>query len=70
MKKLGVPYEPEVVSEADKLAEKQAIEIAEDLRSQGVEGNRLEQKQIVALIAYLQSLGQKAKKKESSGGEQ
>ncbi len=59
MKMLGVPYEDDVVANADKVAEEQAKLIAEELRSQGVKDEHLEQKEIVALIAYLQSLGQK-----------
>lgn len=62
MKSLGVPYSDEVVASADLIAEKQAKVIADELRAQGVEADQLERKEIVALIAYLQSLGQKMKK--------
>jgi len=64
MKTLGVPYSSEVVAGADILAEKEAKVIAGELRSQGVEDPQLERKEIVALIGYLQALGQKAKKEE------
>ncbi len=60
MKYLGVPYEDEVIANADIHAQKQAKEIAEDLEKNGAPKG-LEKKQIVALIAYLQSLGQKGK---------
>ncbi|HWU45082.1 MAG TPA: cytochrome-c oxidase, cbb3-type subunit II, partial [Bdellovibrio sp.] len=60
MKNLGVPYEGDIVANADIHAQKQALEIAQDLEKNG--GPRgLEKKEIIALIAYLQSLGQKGK---------
>lgn len=60
LKRLGVPYSNEEVAQADIDAQKEAIEIAKDLAANGApEG--LKDKQIVALIAYLQSLGQKSK---------
>ena len=58
LKMLGVPYTDKQVSEADRWAENQAEKIAEGLKAEGVKGD-LKDKQIVALIAYLQSLGQK-----------
>lgn len=61
MKQLGVPYEQDVIANADIYAQKQAQEIAADLESNGAPKG-LEKKEIVALIAYLQSLGQKGKK--------
>lgn len=60
MKQLGVPYEDETVANADIVAQKQAQVIAEDLEKNGGPKG-LEKKEIVALIAYLQSLGQKGK---------
>ncbi|MCB0369448.1 MAG: cytochrome-c oxidase, cbb3-type subunit II, partial [Bdellovibrionales bacterium] len=63
MKVLGVPYDDNTLANADVMAEKQAKEIAEGLKSQGVTQQGLERKEIVALIAYLQCLGQKAKNK-------
>ena len=59
MKSLGVPYDDATVAEADKIAEMQAIEIANGLEEAGVQAQNLEQLEIVALISYLQSLGQK-----------
>lgn len=67
MKMLGVPYDSEVVANADIHAQKQALQIAQDLEAQGAPKS-LEKKEIVALIAYLQGLGQKAKKTSVAGG--
>lgn len=61
MKSLGVPYDDDTVANADIKAQKEAIVIAEDLKANGVNIPKLEKKQIVALIAYLQALGQKGK---------
>jgi cytochrome c oxidase cbb3-type subunit I/II len=62
MKFLGVPYTEEEVGDADKLAEEQAQLIAHGLQEQGAKTPQLAQKEIVALIAYLQSLGKKTTK--------
>ncbi|WP_409478832.1 cytochrome-c oxidase, cbb3-type subunit I [Pseudobdellovibrio sp. HCB154] len=59
MKDLGVPYDQDTIANADIVAQKQAKVIAEELEKQGAPKG-LEKKQIVALIAYLQALGQKA----------
>lgn len=61
MKMLGVPYDDDTVANADINAQKEAMIIAEDLKANGVNIPKLEKKQIVALIAYLQALGQKGK---------
>jgi len=61
MKFLGVPYDDNTVATGDMMAEVQAKEIAAGLEKDGAPAG-LERKEIVALIAYLQSLGQKAKK--------
>jgi cytochrome c oxidase cbb3-type subunit I/II len=58
MKQLGVPYDENTLANADEMARKQAAEIAGDLEKSGAPKG-LEDKQVVALIAYLQSLGQK-----------
>ncbi len=58
LKQLGVPYSDDEVGNADKHAEEQAKEIAAFLEEKGAPKG-LENKQIVALIAYLQALGQK-----------
>jgi len=60
MKNLGVPYDSETVANADIVAQKEAKVIAEELEKNGVPAG-LEKKQIVALIAYIQALGQKGK---------
>ncbi|MCB0406794.1 MAG: cytochrome-c oxidase, cbb3-type subunit I [Bdellovibrionales bacterium] len=64
MQMLGVPYSNETVADADKIAEEQAKTLATALSEEikasgGAIPQNLEQMQIVALIAYLQSLGQK-----------
>lgn len=61
MKGVGVPYDDNTVANADIEAQKQAQTIAADLKANGVNVEGLEKKQLVALIAYLQSLGQKGK---------
>lgn len=55
MRKLGVPYTDEEVSKAQELVEAQAKEIGDDLQKSGVDG--MHNKEITALIAYLQRLG-------------
>lgn len=62
MKNLGVPYSDDQVANADILAEEQAKLIAVELEAQGVPSG-LSDKEIVALIAYLQSLGKKGNQK-------
>ncbi len=59
MKRLGVPYDDAQIANADILAEKQAKQIADALAAEGGPAG-LERKEIIALIAYIQSLGQKA----------
>jgi cytochrome c oxidase cbb3-type subunit I/II len=61
LRNLGVPYNDEMLASADIQAEAQAKLVAEDLVKQGAPSG-LEDKQIVALIAYLQSLGQQVQK--------
>ena len=56
---LGVPYTDEQVANADGIAEQQAATIADELRAQGIQDDDLQVREIVALIAYLQALGQK-----------
>ncbi len=58
LRMLGTPYDDQTVSEADRVAQDQAKVIATELVSQGAPAG-LENKEIVALIAYLQALGQK-----------
>ena len=61
MKYLGVPYADDDVARADIIAEREATLMAGELRAQGVDVDELERKEIIALIAYLQALGQKSK---------
>ncbi len=60
LRKLGVPYDDNTVANADGIAQKQAKEIAADIEANGGPKG-MEKKEIVALIAYLQALGQKGK---------
>ncbi len=53
---LGVPYQPAEVARAADLAREQAVAIARDVAQQGGAAG-LEDKEIVALVAYLQRLG-------------
>ncbi len=64
LKRLGVPYSQAQVSEADRWAENQAQLIVENLKEEGVDIKS--DRQIVALIAYLQALGQKALDNETA----
>ncbi len=61
MKYLGVPYTDDDVARADLIAQREAKLMTDELRTQGVDVDKLEQKEIIALIAYLQALGQKNK---------
>lgn len=58
LKSLGVPYSEDVVVNADGHAQKEAQKIAADLATNGAPAG-LEKTELVALIAYLQSLGKK-----------
>lgn len=60
LRTLGVPYDDNTINNAESLAAAQAKPIAEGLTSQGAPAG-LENKEIVAVIAYLQALGKKAK---------
>lgn len=62
MKQLGVPYDQETVANADIIAQKQAQIIADGLAKDGAPAG-LQKQEIVALIAYLQALGQKSEVK-------
>ncbi len=56
MKTLGVPYTKDEIDNATEFARMQAQEIAKGLQTQGAPAN-LEDKEITAMIAYLQRLG-------------
>lgn len=64
MKKLGVPYDEETIENAEALAAQQAAEIAKDLAEAGIENTS--DKEITALIAYLQRLGTDIKPNQTS----
>ncbi len=61
---LNTPYPEGYAAKANSDLSKQAKEIADQLRADGIEQDRLEAKEIVALIAYLQRLGTDIKKIE------
>jgi cytochrome c oxidase cbb3-type subunit I/II len=65
MRSLGVPYAEGYEDQALDDLKKQADGIAEDLRKSGIEQDGLENKEIIALIAYLQRLGTDIKKSDS-----
>ena len=58
LRNLGVPYTDDEVRNADIHAQEQAKLIAESLKQQGVT-EKIDNKEILAMIAYLQALGQK-----------
>jgi cytochrome c oxidase cbb3-type subunit I/II len=60
---LGTPYPEGYDKIAVEEMKKQAAEIAEGLRKDGVKDDKLEDREIVALIAYLQRLGTDIKPK-------
>jgi cytochrome c oxidase cbb3-type subunit I/II len=55
LRKIGVPYDPGYEFKANDDLMKQAKEIGDDLRKQGIDVNN--DNEIIALIAYLQRLG-------------
>ena len=59
MKMLGVPYNDDEVANADINAEKQAETVYEGLLSQDPSLKSVKDTEVIALIAYLQSLGKK-----------
>lgn len=62
MQSLGVPYEDYAISEAQQNVQQQAGEITARLKKEGIKVNA--DKEIIALIAYLQRLGTDIKKEE------
>jgi cytochrome c oxidase cbb3-type subunit I/II len=61
LQRLNTPYPENYADIAVQDLEKQAKQIVESLKAQGIEQEDLEKKQITALIAYLQRLGTDAK---------
>ncbi|MCB0643445.1 MAG: cytochrome-c oxidase, cbb3-type subunit I [Phaeodactylibacter sp.] len=60
---LGTPYPEGFADEAVAKLQEQAAQVAAELGEQGITGENLAQKEIVALIAYLQRLGTDIKPK-------
>ena len=58
LKALGAPYDDEVIKNAKAMAQAQAEQITRNMASAGVK-IEMKDKQIVALVAYLQRLGKK-----------
>lgn len=63
LKSLGTPYSDRDIEEAGAAMQRQAMRIAESLNKDGITDKNIEQKEIVALIAYLQRLGTDVKPK-------
>jgi cytochrome c oxidase cbb3-type subunit I/II len=61
MKSVGVPYSSEEVNNAAEIARAEAKQISDGLKAQGVPAG-YEDRDIVALISYLQRLGADYKK--------
>ena len=64
MRQLGVPYPESMVKDCQDLARAQAKTISDDLAKDGVTG--MEDKDVIALIAYLQRLGTDIKWREAA----
>jgi len=64
MRQLGVPYPEEMVKDCQAMARAQAKTISDDLAKDGVTG--MEDKDVIALIAYLQRLGTDIKWREAA----
>jgi cytochrome c oxidase cbb3-type subunit I/II len=57
LRTLGTPYPRDFEKYAIQNAQEQAQKVAKNLSEQGVKDSNLENREIVALIAYLQRLG-------------
>ncbi len=67
MAMLGVPYSIEEIDTAPDMATKQAAEIAAEIQAQGGPAD-LQDKEITALVAYLQRLGADLKRERDTNG--
>jgi cytochrome c oxidase cbb3-type subunit I/II len=67
LRKLGTPYPEGFEEEAVADLKRQAALVAESLRKDGIQQESLEQKEIIALIAYLQRLGTDIDPKPQAG---
>lgn len=63
LRQLGTPYPKAYETNPFDHMKKQALEITERLKKDGIEQAALEDKEIIALIAYLQRLGTDIKPK-------
>lgn len=66
LRSLGTPYPEGYEDQAIADLKKQASEVAERLRKDGIDDEKLEKRDIVALIAYLQRLGTDIKPKSQA----
>lgn len=66
LRTLNTPYPENMEEKAHELLQAQAAKIAEGLKSEGIEQEDLANKEIVALIAYLQRLGTDIKPKSQT----
>jgi cytochrome c oxidase cbb3-type subunit I/II len=67
LRTLGTPYPEGYEQEAVADLQRQAAQIAESLRADGIQQEGLENKEIIALIAYLQRLGTDIKPPAQAG---
>ena len=66
LKMMGTPYSAQEQREMMSLMDEQADEITKSLKNDGIDQENLKQKEIVALIAYMQRLGTDIIPKETS----
>ena len=64
---LGTPYPEGYDQIAVEDLQKQAKIVADNLRKDGIDDDKLEEKEIIAVIAYLQRLGTDIKPKPQAG---
>ena len=57
LRKMGVPYPKEMEQNAIRVAQEQAKTVVENLVKQDVKDSNISDKEIIAIIAYLQRLG-------------
>ncbi|MCB0335419.1 MAG: cytochrome-c oxidase, cbb3-type subunit II, partial [Bdellovibrionales bacterium] len=69
LKTLGTPYSDEEIANAESLLTKQAQTVADELAGQGVTETGIADKEIIAMIAYLQKLGSDIKRAKGSVGD-
>ena len=67
LKQLGTPYTNDYIDNVDADMDRQAKKIAKSLNREGIGGEGLENKEIVALIAYLQRLGTDIEPEQQAG---